>query len=99
MLRMYYILEGGVVRPAQSLDEWAEYFSKDRVIARDSVGKLTLSTVFLGIDHSTWAGEPPVLFESMVFGLEDERMERYCTLDEARVGHARLLKELQNESR
>lgn len=48
---------------------------------------ITVSTVFLGLDHNYGIG-PPVLFETMIFGGEhDGYQERYCTWDEAVEGH------------
>ena len=53
-----------------------------------------VSTVFLGIDHS-WLGGPPILFETMIFGGQfDEVQKRYCTMEEAIDGHAKLMEHL-----
>jgi len=52
-----------------------------------------LSTVWLGIDHQFGSGAP-IIFESMEFdsqGCECGAVARYSTLDDALVGHARLL--------
>ena len=58
-------------------------------VARDVRGDVTVSTVLLYLDHG-WGDGPPVLFETMIFGGEhDEYQERYCTLAEAKDGHAR----------
>lgn len=51
----------------------------------------TVSTVFLGIDHN-WGGGPPVLFETMAYTADGSFyafQDRYCTVEEARAGHAR----------
>lgn len=47
---------------------WADWFeSADRYVRRTRVGPyLTVSTVFLGVDHGHFSG-PPLLFETMVF--------------------------------
>lgn len=47
-----------------------------------------VSTVWLGLDHSFGIG-PPLIFETMVFGLPDgeEVQERYSTEVEALAGH------------
>lgn len=49
-----------------------------------------MSTVWLGINHNFADEGPPIIFETMVFGLEnaDEYMQRYATEEEARAGHA-----------
>lgn len=47
----------------------------------------TVSTVFLGIDHSFRSG-PPVLWETMVFGnSDDSRQTRYRSAEAALRGH------------
>jgi len=69
------------------------YKDKDaRVVASDYVGKIHISTVFLGIDHSFTEGTKPVLWETMIFGGEhDGYQERYTSVVEAMGGHARAL--------
>lgn len=51
--------------------EWALWMENtdetgERTVGRDKIGDLTISTVFLGIDHQYGDG-PPVLFETLVF--------------------------------
>ena len=53
--------------------------------------EIYVSTVFLGIDHNFGDG-PPILYETMVFGLEDEYQCRYETRVEAESGHDRTVK-------
>lgn len=66
---------------------------EERRVARETVIEgVDVSTVFLCLDHGWVEDGPPVLFESMIFGGEyDQFCERYCTLDEARAGHARIV--------
>lgn len=48
---------------------------------------LTVSTVFLGIDHN-WGDGPPILWETMIFGGEgDGYQDRYSSLKSALAGH------------
>lgn len=85
-----YLLVGHDVVPCDDVMEWARRLgdSDARRVALDLVGDVTVSTVFLGIDHSFRNG-PPILFETMVFGGPlDEAMERYSTWDAAEAGHA-----------
>jgi hypothetical protein len=86
-----YILDGHDPKPAELL-EWARWFeTNDRKVARDTIGDVCVSTVFLGIDHRFGDG-PPLIFESLVFGGPlDQEMRRYSTWDEAVAGHAELL--------
>lgn len=49
--------------------------------------KVTVSTVFLSLDHG-WGEGAPVLFETLVFGGQhDGRMNRYTSWDDAERGH------------
>lgn len=51
-----------------------------------------VSTVWLGHNHRYGDG-PPLIFESMVFGLGEELMDRYATEAEALAGHERVVAE------
>jgi len=65
---------------------------------KEDVGpeKWTVSTVFLGLDHSFEPDGPPVLWETMVFGgPEGDFQCRYATAVEARAGHAAKVAELK----
>ena len=83
-----YILDGHEPKPAD-LMEWAHWFENaDRQIDHTTVGDVRVSTVFLGLDHRFGASGPPILFETMVFGgALDQDEKRYCTWDEAALGH------------
>jgi hypothetical protein len=74
---------------------WGLWFgdANNRMIQRDYVGDVAeVSTVFLGIDHGWTEGEEPVLFETMIFGGPlDKAQQRYHTIEEARLGHAKML--------
>lgn len=60
------------------------------IVAQEHVGKVWVSTVFLGLDHSFGQGDP-ILFETMVFrDGHGEECERYCTWQEAEAGHRRV---------
>jgi hypothetical protein len=54
-----------------------------------------VSTVWLGLDHG-WGAGPPIIFESLDFPAQ-KHMRRYSTLEEARVGHEELVRELGGE--
>jgi hypothetical protein len=87
---MNYILKDGVPVLESNLLTWAKWFEggdDKRRVAFTEIGGVKVSTVFLGIDHS-FGGGAPVLFETMIFGGEhDKYQERYCTLEEAMIGH------------
>lgn len=86
-----YILDGHTPVQVFDLMEWARWYQvADRHVDETRIGRIRISTVFLGMDHN-WFGpsHPPVLFETMVFdgGVLHEAMLRYCTWEEAEAGH------------
>jgi hypothetical protein len=83
-----------------SMEEWGRRLDdfEYKIIERTELenGKL-VSTVWLGMDHRFLDDGPPLIFETMVFpadgSLDELECERYSTEEEARAGHARLVKE------
>lgn len=74
--------------------ESSKYMAENgRRVAFDAVGRVEVSTVFLGLDHS-YSGHTPLLFETMVFGMDDEIQERWTTWDEAETGHKAVLEKV-----
>ena len=71
---------------------WGRFFNyaENRRVALDEVNGKKISTVFLGIDHNFEEGEP-LLFETMVFGKDEEDCERYSTWKEAEEGHKKMV--------
>jgi hypothetical protein len=72
---------------------WARWFEDfDRHVRQTVQGDITVSTVFLGLDHQFGDG-PPLLFETMVFGgAHNGAQERYSTWEEAEKGHADMVR-------
>lgn len=74
-------------------DEWSAWFethTKDRIVRQETIDDVSISTVFLGIDHSFGIGDEPLIFETMIFGGEhDNYQERYATREQALAGHER----------
>lgn len=87
MSSRYFDQEG---RPI-TVDDWMLLFS-DNQIARDEEGDIAVSTIYLGLNHN-WDDGPPLIFETMVFGLDDntEYQWRYSTKEAALAGHAGIL--------
>lgn len=86
-----YILVDGEPVPCDDLTLWSLWFGNrtDRIVQQDYVGRIFISTVFLGIDHRFLGDGPPILYETMIFGgKHDQYQDRYCTRDEALAGHA-----------
>ncbi len=64
-------------------------------VARNVVGDITISTVWLGLDHDHYTGVP-IIFETMTFGEPwNNEMERYSTEEDAMRGHLRILDRLR----
>jgi hypothetical protein len=87
-----YILAEDGKTPVECDNEvlWAKWFQgTERHVARwhSADGKVTVSTVFLGLDHNFEGGEP-VLWETLISGGEhDEFMDRYTSYEDALNGH------------
>lgn len=92
---MYYLLNVDKPEPTDMMT-WAQMLeekSNHLWVTRLKKGKkrVTVSTVFLGLDHSFMAKGPPILFETMIFGLVDEDgyeyQWRYGDYYHAQFGH------------
>ena len=88
----YYDRDGNPMK----LMDWAVKFEDldYKRVAFTKVGDLEVSTVWLGLDHGRLADQR-LIFETIVFGAPEERMQRYATLEDAERGHVELVEELQ----
>ncbi len=93
MSLFYYLNDDHTVK-ACSCDEWANQFeTMDRQLKVDKVKDLNVSTIWLGLNHNYFGGEP-LLFETMIFKGHMESMgycNRYSTWDEALEGHKKAI--------
>lgn len=91
-INIYYRLDEKKNVVPCSLMEFTKQFGDDstRRVALTKLKKLTVSTVFLGLDHN-WGPEDatPIVFETMIFGEPkfEEYEERCCTWNEALEMH------------
>ncbi len=93
---MFYKLEGHKAVPCDEVT-WARSMKGNRRVAHDEVGAVRISTVFLGLDHS-FAGGPPMLFETMIFGGAHDQYQRRCsTWEQAETIHADALAMVNKE--
>jgi hypothetical protein len=103
-MMLYVLDEHGNPRREDDVHAWSAWHSKDeqrRSVRRDTFERdgrdITVSTVFLGIDHSFGDGQP-VLWETMVFGLDDDDHDdhqyRFTSRDEAVAVHERIVADL-----
>lgn len=69
-------------------------------VALDDVGGVTVSTVWLGLDHQFRPGGPPLIFETMGFGVAgaDDIQRRYSTEAEALAGHREIVARLRKNA-
>ena len=68
-------------------------------VGLNNVGEISISTVWLGLDHQYGDG-PPLIFETMQFGGEaDQEMARYSTLEEAHAGHDAWVKRVKEAAK
>jgi hypothetical protein len=90
-----YILDGKTPVPEPNLLKWAQWFANadaDRLVAHTMQEDVSVSTVFLGLDHNHF-GPRPLLFETMVFyARKSGETDRYSTWEEAEKGHAEMVK-------
>ena len=86
----WYILDNNnkpVAKPVLEASQWLEDNDNRRIVKRDEIGGILVSTVFLGLDHA-WDSDIPVLWETMIFGGEhDQYQERYTSYEDALEGH------------
>lgn len=95
-----YILVDGIAVPEPDLMKWAKWMedaktSRERFLAKTKIDdEISVSTVFLGLDHSFEMEGPPDIFETMIFGgPKDQHCWRYATKADALVGHQKAVVE------
>lgn len=101
---MYWILDSrGQPVQEPDLERWAHWMTHPhaRRVAWTEVGEWTVSTVFLGIDHSFGHGPPPVLWETMVFGPEpwSDAQWRYTNREAALAEHDQIAEHVRRGGR
>lgn len=91
-----YILKRHKAIVEPDLLKWGKWFeTANRRVAEDTVGRVHISTVFLGLDHSFGDRRKPLVFETMVFGGEsDGEQQRYCSWEEAEQGHKKMVEKI-----
>lgn len=85
----WYILDSEHNVKEVTIEEYREFVSvfNNRIVKKDKIGDIEISTVFLSIDHS-FNGGKPILFETMIFGgIHDQYQDRCSTWDEALKMH------------
>ena len=95
---MHIVNDQGEAEPCDDVKQWALFMrDKNRIVEQTMVGTIKVSTVFLGLDHGLFDG-PPMLWETMVFGGPlDGEMDRYSSLDSAKLGHGQTVARVKEE--
>ncbi len=94
---MYYDKQGKELE----LMEWANLFEESRDygrIGQTTVGDVSVSTIWMGLDMNIGGIGPPLIFETMTFDKDGDPdyQDRYATLEQAQAGHANVVKALEN---
>jgi len=92
---MYILDKNDQAVKCEDTHEWGKWFEENtprRILGRTYIAPgVMVSTVFLAVDYgSLRPGDKPVLWETMVFGMEGDladECERYETREEAIKGH------------
>jgi hypothetical protein len=94
-MKFYKLVGGELV--AVGIHEWAAWMALEHNrVGRWQRGDVVVSTVFTGIDHGWGLDATPRFFETMIFGgVHDLWRDRYSTLEQARAGHANVVKALE----
>jgi hypothetical protein len=85
---MYYILQGRIPVVCDDIEKWADWNeNNNRQIALTKIGPITISTVFLGLNHNLGPGLP-LVFETCIFSEDDSNVAaRYTRWADAVTGH------------
>jgi hypothetical protein len=92
--RTYILDENNAPIRERSLLKWADWFTENGhrlAVASSDIGEFSVSTVFLGLDHSI-SPLHPLLFETAVY--HDGKLQniwRCATWPEAQAQHARIV--------
>jgi len=102
MAKIFYILDADKRPVPVSPDDYLAWrLSNDdniRVAFTEIAHGISVSTVFLGLDHSFGFRSVPILFETMIFDGTDQAhnldLVRYCLWEEAVAGHEAVVQEV-----
>jgi|688.fasta_scaffold525787_2 hypothetical protein len=68
------------------------------ILEDENGNEISVSTVFLGLDHS-WDNKGLILWETMIFGgINDQYQERYSSYEDALEGHQRAIDLIKKEN-
>jgi hypothetical protein len=92
-LKKYILDEDGNPQQEDDIAKWGAWFENEvfRRVHLTRENGITVSTVFLGIDHNFFEPGKPILWETMVFkdgdGFKEFYSDRYSSKEDATAGH------------
>jgi len=105
---MWYILDNNhklVTSTGIESSKWMEENPKRKTVGYDKLKDINgddvrVSTVFLGLDHSWNGSKPPILWETMIFGGQNDQayQERYSSYEDALEGHQKAINFIKTEN-
>lgn len=93
----YILNENGEPIAEPDIMKWTQWFDKaERHVGYTTIGDSTISTVFLGVNHS-FASGAPVVWETVVFcgKLNQERKLCSGSREQAEAMHARMVEKVK----
>ena len=99
-MRLFILDASGLPLRCDDLMTWAKWHdTPQRIIARDEIGDVLVSTVFMGLDAGMGT-RTPLFFETLVFrGEHNDMSDRYATRDEALAGHREIVQAVRRSQR
>ena len=93
---LFYDYDGVAISDEEWHEDRLSRGGRPRHAGLTQVGDYIVSTVHLGLDHSSWMEGPPLIFETMAAGVDEweDIQERYSTAEGAAEGHDRIVAEL-----
>jgi hypothetical protein len=67
-------------------------------VGRTTIGEVTVSTAFLGLDHNRLGRGTPILFQTMIFGADGDSLHqnRCSTWEQAEAMHAEAVAKMRS---
>jgi hypothetical protein len=96
---MYILDKNNKPVPEPDIYKWGRWMREtERHVAKEDIGDVTVSTVFLGIDHSFGRGAP-VLWETMAFGgpkeIDQDQMRCRGSWEQAEAMHVKMVERVK----
>jgi hypothetical protein len=97
---LFYVLDADNRPVKADVLTWGQFFGSERrwIGFTQITSEISVSTIFVGVDHRFGGKGPPLLFETMIFGGPlDGYQWRYASYDDAQTGHAATVRKANEE--